>query len=64
MLTNEHDQNICELDFGCVRMWTFIYFAIVQNEIKVAKLTETRPTPFKVGIGIPSGISSCINIQS
>jgi hypothetical protein len=30
-------------------MWTFNYLAIFQNEIKVAKLIETRPTPFKVG---------------
>jgi hypothetical protein len=64
VLTNEEDQNSCELDFGYARMWIFNYFAIVQNEIKVTKLTKTRPTPFKVGIGIPSGISSCINIQS
>jgi hypothetical protein len=64
VLTNKEDQNICELDFGYARMWTFNYFAIVQNEVKVAKLIETTPTPFKVGIGIRSGISSCINIQS
>ncbi len=64
MLTNEKDQNIYELDFGYVRMWTFNYLIIVQNEIKVAKLIEIRPLRFKVGIGIPSGIDSCMNIQS
>jgi len=58
---NEKDQNICELDIGYTRMWTFNYLVIVQNEIKVAKLIEIRP-PFKVGIGIPSGIGSCMNI--
>jgi hypothetical protein len=39
----------CGLDFGNEKIWTFSHLALI-HLMKVTKLSQTRPTPFKDGI--------------